>query len=68
MSFVYGIIIKLFESFLSFITKLILKKYKQKKEIENDETKAENNAKKIDDAISHEDKVRSGENLLNGQD
>lgn len=67
MGIIASIIAKVIEYFVSLIAKSIFNKWKQKKEIEQDESKAKVNADKLDNAATHEEKVRVGENLLNGE-
>lgn len=67
MSFIGTIIAKVIEYFVALFAKFVSDKWRQKKEIENDEALASANAEKVDNAKTHEEKVREAEGLLNGE-
>ena len=66
MNFLASLIAKILEYFLGLFVKFLSDKWRQKKQIDQDEKNAHDNTEKIEQAKSHEEKVKAGEDLLNG--
>ena len=59
MNFLASLIAKILEYFLGLFVKFLSDKWRQKKQIDQDEKNAHDNTEKIEQAKSHEEKVKA---------